>query len=178
MHQNKIPPKRDFPVTLIIFWKLIKVIETTTIHFVFRMIHSKSTSKLCRFFRNQNCIEKVHHNDVDILFTENTSKETHRNDVDEKSFCTSILCQKKYVETTSYFVQRNYIEKVRWNVLKFVDIWSSTYRYNVNIKSTLNQRIVFIGQWPILEFILTLLLNLLNKNFIRSTCNVNRIRKN
>ena len=67
------------------------------------MIHSKSTSKLCRFFGNQNCIEKVHHNDVDILFTENTSKEAHRNDVDKKSFCTSILCQKKYVETTSVF---------------------------------------------------------------------------
>ena len=178
MHQNKIPPKRDFPVTLIIFWKLIKVIETTTIHFVFRVIHSKSTL---------NCVDisviKIALKKYIITTSIFCLLKIHRRKHIEMTSMKKVFAHQYYVKKSTskrhqYFVQRNYIEKVRWNVLKFVHIWSSTYRYNVNIKSTLNQRIVFIGQWPILEFILTLLLNLLNKNFIRSTCSVNRIRKN
>ena len=61
--------------------------------------------------------EKVRENDMDFWTIEIPSKKVYGNDVD---FSISEISSKMYVEMT----------------LKFVEIWSSTYRRNIHVEST------------------------------------------
>ena len=70
--------------------------------------------------------KKVRGKEVDFSTIENTSKKVHGNDVD---FSISEITSKKYVEMT-------------W---KFVEIWSSTYRRNIDVESTWIRRGVLVG---------------------------------
>ena len=72
-------------------------------------------------FRQSKLSQKRRENDVDFSISEITSKKVRGNDVD---FLISKTTSKKCVEMT-------------W---KFVEIWSSTYRSNIDIESTTIQR--------------------------------------
>ena len=57
--------------------------------------------------------------------------------------------QPNYVEKSmwkrrGFFDRRSYIEKVRGNNVKFVEIWSWTYRCNIDVESTLIRRGVLV----------------------------------
>ena len=78
-------------------------------------------------------------------------------------FRSSILCRIKYVETAwifcpskvrrkstskrqGFFAYQNYIEKIRRNDVKIRRYFFSTYRRNIDIESTLIQRVTAIGK--------------------------------
>ena len=69
------------------------------------------------FLTNEITPKKVRGNNVDFLAIKITSKKVHGNNVD---FRPSKLHRQKYVEMT-------------W---KFVEIWSSAYRRNIDVEST------------------------------------------
>ena len=71
--------------------------------------------------------KKVRGNNVDFSTIEITSKKVRGNHVD---FSTIEITSKKYAEMT-------------W---KFVEIWSSTYRRNINVESTWIRRDVPVGK--------------------------------
>ena len=85
----------------------------STIKISLKKIHANNVN----FFTIKIMSTKVSGNNVDFSNIEITSKKVRRNDVD---FSISKITLKKYVEMT-------------W---KFVKIWSSSYRHNIDIEST------------------------------------------
>ena len=78
------------------------------------------------FLTTEITSKKVRRNNVDFSTSEIRSKEVRGNKVD---FSIDEIISKKYVEMT-------------W---KFVEIWSSTYRCNIDIESTFIRRGVPVG---------------------------------
>ena len=93
----------------------------------------KSAWKQRWFFRHRNHIEKLRENNVDFPTIEVTSKRVRGDDVD---FLISEITSKKVVETT-------------W---KLVEIWSWTYRRNVDVESAWIWRGVFVGKFQFREW--------------------------
>ena len=86
----------------------------------------KSTWNQHGFFDQRNHTEKVRENNVDFQTSEITLKEVRGYNV---NFSISKITSKKYVEIT-------------W---EFAEIWSSTYRYNIDVASTSIRRGVPVG---------------------------------
>ena len=99
--------------------------------FIFQKHIKISPSKLCRFFIYQNCIEKVHWTNAKFF---SPSKLRWRNCIEINSiFCPSKLSQTKYIKTTSKFCfwKLHLKSETTW---KFVDIFFSKYRHNIDIE--------------------------------------------
>ena len=92
--------------------------------------HRHYIKKVCGKNADISTIEitskKVRENNVNFSISEITYEKVRGNDVD---FSISESTSKKYVEMT-------------W---KFVDIWSSTYRRNINVESTSIRRGMPVG---------------------------------
>ena len=96
---------------------------------------------------------------MDFLAIEITSKKKwkecgffdHRNYIKKNKWeqC-GFFDQRNYFEKSTwkqrgFFDQRNYIEKVRGNDVGFVEIWSLTYRRNIDVELTWIRRGVPVG---------------------------------
>ena len=84
-----------------------------------------------------------------------------------------------------FFVHLDYIKKLRRNRVKFVNIWPSTYRCNVDIKSVLHQvgvQLKYCFYWTVTflrnHFGVSIEFKLSSNDFIRSTCNVAAVLQN
>ena len=126
-----------------------------------------SISELCQFLIHQNRIEIVHWNDVDPSSTKVTSIKYNKM---PSIFHPSKLCRRKYIEITSIFCPRCYIEKVSRNDVHFspieitsknyveatwifVDILFSMYHRNTDIESTSIRRVVSFGKFLSIIFL-------------------------
>ena len=81
---------------------------------------------------------------LQLLSKENLLECFHQLAIEPKAtsnFCPSKVRLKKYVETTWIFRSKKYV-KMTW---KFVEIWSSTYRRNMDVESTSIRRGVPVG---------------------------------
>ena len=166
LHQNEITLKRD--IQTIFSFNKSKNYQ--------KEIPKWSPNSFLSKTHHQNCIEvhwkdldlssikiilkKVHRNDVDFFPIEITLKKIHRNNVDFSlidimsnkvrrngvDFLPIKSTSKKYVETARIFclskLHRKNTSKRRENS----SIFFSTYRRNIDIESTLIQRVTAIGK--------------------------------
>ena len=90
----------------------------------------KTMSNFC----SSNYLEKVSENNVDISTIDITSKKARGSNVDFSTIeITSTKVRGKNVDfSTSEITSKKYVE-ITW---KFVEIWSSTYRRDIEVKST------------------------------------------
>ena len=121
---------------------LKKYVETTWIFWPAKL-HRKSAWKLRGLFDHQIKLKKVRGNNEDFSTIEITSPKIRGNNVD---FSTIKITLKKVHEnkvdlSNSEITSKKYVEMTR----KFVEIWSSTDRHNINVESTLIRRGVPVG---------------------------------
>ena len=167
VHENKITPKRDIQTIFIVNESTIyqKEIPKRPPNLAFQKPVNISISELCQFPIHQNWIEIVHWNDVDPSSTKVTSIKYSKM---PSIFHSSKLCRRKYIEITSIFCPRCYVEKVSRKDVHFspikitsknyaeatwiiVDILFSMYHRNIDIESTSIRRVVSF--WKFLSII-------------------------
>ena len=101
--------------------------------FPFEISSKKGTCKQRGLFNHQNYIEKSTWKQQAFFDQQNyTEKSTwkRRGFFDHRNYF------KKVRGTTRIFWSRNHIEKVREMTWKFAEIWSSTYRCNIEVEPT------------------------------------------